>query len=147
MFGQYQPQANHNSILGVNCNCFNYIVSFSCSVHCFVAVTTCSASTNCNVSVSCSVTRMCCSMRKCGKCCCTCHDDNTVLVEDNCCECNYAAMRKLGRFKNIDLIYVTYHVDVSTRHKVIFECVIDRSDTSRPLLVDVGTRHALHVVT
>ena len=54
------------------------------------------------------------SMRKCGKCCCTCQEDNTVLVEDNCCECNYAAMRKLGRFKNSDLIYVTYHVDVST---------------------------------
>ena len=53
------------------------------------------------------------SMRKCGKCCCTCQEDNTVLVEDNCCECNYAAMRKLGRFKNSDLIYVTYHVDVS----------------------------------
>ncbi len=53
-------------------------------------------------------------MRKCTRCCCTCRDDNTVLVEDNCCECNYAAMRKLGKFRRTDLIYVTYHVDVST---------------------------------
>ncbi len=54
---------------------------------------------------------ICFSMRKCGQCCCP--HDNTVLVEDNCCECNYAAMRKLGQFKNTDMIYVTYHVDVS----------------------------------
>ncbi len=57
---------------------------------------------------------LCFSMRKCGQCCCP--HDNTVLVEDNCCECNYAAMRKLGQFKNTDMIYVTYHVDVSQKY-------------------------------
>ena len=53
-------------------------------------------------------------------CCCCCKsccskkvDPSDPVVSDNCCECNLAALRKIGGLKNTDLIYVTYHVDVS----------------------------------
>lgn len=34
------------------------------------------------------------------------------IVEDNCCRCNYAALQRLTDHGDIEIIYVTYHVDV-----------------------------------
>ena len=53
---------------------------------------------------------------RCCGCLCPCNRaKHTELVEDNCCQCNLAALKKLAGLKDseLDLIYVTYHVDVS----------------------------------
>lgn len=34
------------------------------------------------------------------------------VVDDNCCRCNYAVLQKLSDIGDIEIIYVTYHVDV-----------------------------------
>lgn len=34
------------------------------------------------------------------------------IVEDNCCQCNYATLDKLTDYGDIEIIYATYHVDV-----------------------------------
>lgn len=34
------------------------------------------------------------------------------IVDDNCCQCNYAVLKKLTDFGDIDIIYATYHVDI-----------------------------------
>lgn len=54
----------------------------------------------------------------CFSCCCCviCRKSNEgvlpEIVEDNCCRCNYAALRRLTDYGDIEIIYVTYHVDV-----------------------------------
>uniref|UniRef100_A0A6B2EG71 Diacylglycerol lipase-alpha n=1 Tax=Phlebotomus kandelakii TaxID=1109342 RepID=A0A6B2EG71_9DIPT len=48
-------------------------------------------------------------------CCVTCcrRQDRAEVIRDNCCHCNYAALRKMTPpATEIDVIYVTYHVDV-----------------------------------
>lgn len=39
--------------------------------------------------------------------------DRALVVEDNCCYCNYAALRYMVDNHNMEVVYVTYHVDVS----------------------------------
>lgn len=39
------------------------------------------------------------------------HDGATV-VSDNCCHCNYAALRRMVEIGEVEVIYATYHVDV-----------------------------------
>jgi sn1-specific diacylglycerol lipase len=39
------------------------------------------------------------------------HDVATV-VSDNCCQCNYAALRQMMEIGEVEVIYATYHVDV-----------------------------------
>lgn len=34
------------------------------------------------------------------------------IVDDNCCNCNYAAMKRMMSFGDIEVIYTTFHVDV-----------------------------------
>lgn len=43
--------------------------------------------------------------------CCSAKDA-TEVVDDNCCRCNYAALQKILTNGDIEIIYVTYHVDV-----------------------------------
>lgn len=47
-------------------------------------------------------------------CCLPCSSKplSTEIVEDNCCGCNYAALQKLSEEGDIEVIYVTYHVDI-----------------------------------
>ncbi|XP_044260165.1 diacylglycerol lipase-alpha isoform X2 [Tribolium madens] len=46
-------------------------------------------------------------------CCLPCQKpDSAEIVKDNCCKCNYAALQKLTSLGDIEIIYVTYHVDV-----------------------------------
>lgn len=44
--------------------------------------------------------------------CCSISKDPTEVVDDNCCRCNYAALQRILNIGDIEIIYVTYHVDV-----------------------------------
>nr|CAD7258189.1 unnamed protein product [Timema shepardi] len=38
--------------------------------------------------------------------------DPAVIIKDNCCHCNYAALRKMVEVGEVEVVYATYHVDV-----------------------------------
>jgi sn1-specific diacylglycerol lipase len=38
--------------------------------------------------------------------------ESRIAVEDNCCQCNYAALKKMCQTHNYELIYATYHVAI-----------------------------------
>jgi sn1-specific diacylglycerol lipase len=38
--------------------------------------------------------------------------DSATVVSDNCCQCNYAALRRMVETGEVEVIYATYHVDV-----------------------------------
>ena len=46
------------------------------------------------------------------QCCCHGQELDTVLISDNCCSCNLAALRQVLALKNCTLVYATFHVDV-----------------------------------
>ena len=48
----------------------------------------------------------------CLPCCTPKKDEKAVLVSDNCCSCNMAALKQVLAQKNCDLVYGTFHVDV-----------------------------------
>lgn len=52
-----------------------------------------------------------CPMLRCWQCCISPSSDSEV-VEDNCCSCNVAAMKRMITANEVDFIYTTYHVDV-----------------------------------
>jgi sn1-specific diacylglycerol lipase len=39
-------------------------------------------------------------------------NDGATVVSDNCCQCNYAALRQMVEIGEVEVIYATYHVDV-----------------------------------
>ncbi|XP_055605108.1 diacylglycerol lipase-alpha [Uranotaenia lowii] len=47
-------------------------------------------------------------------CCLSCcrRKSGVEVVEDNCCFCNYAALKKMLQVGEIEVIYATYHVDI-----------------------------------
>lgn len=49
-------------------------------------------------------------------CCCSCcrkqHPPNIEIIEDNCCSCNFAALKSMLNTGDIEVIYATFHVDV-----------------------------------
>jgi hypothetical protein len=47
-------------------------------------------------------------------CCFACrgHEDETTIVEDNCCRCNYAALSRTLDLGEVEVVYATFHVDV-----------------------------------
>nr|XP_029733226.1 uncharacterized protein LOC109404729 isoform X1 [Aedes albopictus] len=47
-------------------------------------------------------------------CCLSCcrRKTGTEVVEDNCCLCNYAALKKMLKIGEVEVIYATYHVDI-----------------------------------
>ncbi|XP_023315106.1 sn1-specific diacylglycerol lipase alpha isoform X2 [Trichogramma pretiosum] len=50
------------------------------------------------------------------RCCClpcTRSSDDAIIVEDNCCQCNYAALRRMVEIGEVDVLYATFHVDVN----------------------------------
>ncbi|XP_031776612.1 sn1-specific diacylglycerol lipase alpha isoform X4 [Nasonia vitripennis] len=49
------------------------------------------------------------------RCCCfPClwRKDDAIIVEDNCCRCNYAALQRMVEVGEVEVIYATFHVDV-----------------------------------
>lgn len=38
--------------------------------------------------------------------------DDAEVIQDNCCYCNYAALKKTLKVGDIEVVYATYHVDV-----------------------------------
>ena len=65
-----------------------------------------------NINLIFFIDRCCC----CKPCCKG--SDPEYVRDDNCCECNLVALKKLSGLTETDLVYVTYHVDVS-----IFVCM------------------------
>uniref|UniRef100_A0A0K8UQK8 Diacylglycerol lipase-alpha n=2 Tax=Bactrocera latifrons TaxID=174628 RepID=A0A0K8UQK8_BACLA len=49
---------------------------------------------------------------KCFTCCCRPQTETLSVIEDNCCFCNYAALKKTLQVGDVEIIYATYHVDV-----------------------------------
>lgn len=43
---------------------------------------------------------------------CARRNDPAVIVEDNCCQCNYAALRRMIKVAEVEVVYATFHVDV-----------------------------------
>ncbi|KAJ8958539.1 hypothetical protein NQ318_002334 [Aromia moschata] len=65
------------------------------------------------ITNSMGVCHLCTGLRCC--CCLPCRKPSGAdpeIVEDNCCQCNYAALSKLIDYGDIEIIYATYHVDV-----------------------------------
>lgn len=74
-----------------------------------------------------------CCVHSCGcfPCCCQNSkvEPEVTLIEDNCCSCNYAALRSMVSAGDVAIVYATYHVDVNetpffvaidyTRRKVV----------------------------
>ncbi|XP_051162708.1 diacylglycerol lipase-alpha isoform X2 [Leptopilina boulardi] len=63
------------------------------------------------VSQSSGLCQLCTRLR----CCCfSCkgEEDETIVVEDNCCQCNYAVLRRLVEIGQVEVVYATFHVDV-----------------------------------
>ncbi|XP_076247442.1 inactivation no afterpotential E isoform X4 [Calliopsis andreniformis] len=54
-----------------------------------------------------------CARLQCGCFPCGGHEDEATVVEDNCCRCNYTALKKLIGVAEVEVIYATFHVDVS----------------------------------
>jgi sn1-specific diacylglycerol lipase len=48
----------------------------------------------------------CCNLFSCGR------HDNAKVIEDNCCLCNYAALKEMINDKEVEITYATYHVDI-----------------------------------
>lgn len=48
-------------------------------------------------------------------CCLSCcgRKNQSEIVEDNCCNCNYAALKQMISVGDIEVIYTTFHVDVA----------------------------------
>lgn len=55
-----------------------------------------------------------CNLIVFGRCfgCCFGSGDDGQVIQDNCCYCNYAALKKTLQLGDIDIVYATYHVDV-----------------------------------
>lgn len=48
------------------------------------------------------------------RCCLLCfgRNDNAQVIEDNCCLCNYAALKQMVAEGDVEVIYATFHVDI-----------------------------------
>ncbi|XP_035909680.1 diacylglycerol lipase-alpha isoform X2 [Anopheles stephensi] len=44
---------------------------------------------------------------------CFCRRNAVDVVDDNCCFCNYAALKKMLELGEVEVIYATYHVDIA----------------------------------
>lgn len=56
--------------------------------------------------------QLCTKVRCCCFSCCRSNKHTTDIIDDNCCYCNYAAMRKMLQMTEAEVIYTTFHVDV-----------------------------------
>lgn len=76
-----------------------------------------------------------CGRLRCGCFPCGGHEDEATVVEDNCCQCNYAALRKMVDVAEVEVIYATFHVDVG---ETPFFVALDytKKKVSRVFLID-----------
>ncbi|CAO1396104.1 unnamed protein product [Diamesa serratosioi] len=56
------------------------------------------------------VCELCPNLRCCLMCCG--RRDSAEIIEDNCCFCNYSALKKMMSEGEVEVIYATYHVDI-----------------------------------
>lgn len=56
------------------------------------------------------VCQLCSEFRCCLSCCG--RKNSPDIVEDNCCSCNYAALKRMVNVGEVEVIYTTFHVDV-----------------------------------
>lgn len=54
-----------------------------------------------------------CTEFRCCLSCCGNKQENIDIVEDNCCYCNYAALKRMVTVGEVEVIYTTFHVDVA----------------------------------
>lgn len=54
--------------------------------------------------------QLCSDFRCCLSCCG--NKESPEIVEDNCCYCNYAALKRMITVGEVEVIYTTFHVDV-----------------------------------
>ncbi|XP_048240111.1 diacylglycerol lipase-alpha-like isoform X13 [Haliotis rufescens] len=45
-------------------------------------------------------------------CCCCNKQRNAIVIDDNCCLCNFSALRRISGLQEVDVVYATYHVDI-----------------------------------
>ncbi|XP_031627967.1 sn1-specific diacylglycerol lipase alpha isoform X2 [Contarinia nasturtii] len=56
--------------------------------------------------------QLCTKVRCCCFSCCRSNKETTDIIDDNCCKCNYAAMKRMLSQTEAEVIYTTFHVDV-----------------------------------
>lgn len=56
--------------------------------------------------------QLCTNVRCCCFSCCRSNKETTDIIDDNCCHCNYAAMKRMLKMTEAEVIYTTFHVDV-----------------------------------
>lgn len=56
--------------------------------------------------------QLCTKVRCCCFSCCRSNKETTDIIDDNCCYCNYAAMKRMLKVTEAEVIYTTFHVDV-----------------------------------
>lgn len=39
-------------------------------------------------------------------------EERTIIVDDNCCGCNQASLKRISGLHDLDIVYATYHVDI-----------------------------------
>ncbi|PSN43976.1 hypothetical protein C0J52_17096 [Blattella germanica] len=70
-------------------------------------------------------------------------NDGATIVSDNCCQCNYAALRRMVEIGEVEVIYATYHVDVG---ETPFFVAVDY--TRRKIVISIrGTLSMKDVIT
>jgi len=101
--------------------------------------------------------------------------DDSVVFEDNCCQCNVAALREQVERGDVEVVFATYHVDVGqtpffvavdyTRRKVVLsirgtlsmkDVITDLNAEGEPLPLHppkedwlghkVGYKHFMHTI-
>ncbi|XP_074109664.1 inactivation no afterpotential E isoform X3 [Cotesia typhae] len=74
---------------------------------------------------------------------CVKNDDDAIVIDDNCCQCNYAALRRMVDVGEVDVIYATFHVDIG---ETPFFVALDY--TQRKLVISIrGTLSMKDVLT
>lgn len=58
------------------------------------------------------ICQLCTELRCCLSCCGN-KQETLDIVEDNCCFCNYAALKRMVNVGEAEVIYTTFHVDVA----------------------------------
>ncbi|XP_072046452.1 uncharacterized protein [Amphiura filiformis] len=54
-------------------------------------------------------TTACCKLTSRCRCCCSRPKDSFTADDDNCCNCNLAALKKISGLPNADFVYATFH--------------------------------------
>lgn len=60
-----------------------------------------------------TVCKLCTSLRcACLPCCRRSKSNSATIIKDNCCQCNYAALKQQVETGDVQVVYATFHVDV-----------------------------------